>query len=283
MSYHIFQPSRVIKHTINNINSTIGDKDFYIECNHEILENTVLIGDPYRLKQVLTNLLSNTVKFTEHGGIKILTKLHSKSKKETVLEIIVNDQGIGIPEEKLNSIFESFKQVDSITTRKFGGNGLGLVICKELVEKQGGNIGVNSNINVGSSFTFTIPYKKGTEDELPVETNKEQYDLTGKNILIVEDHPMNQVYAESMLNSMGAKSVLASNGNEALTILAKDDYYMILMDIQIPIMGGVEALQLIKKMELTQAPIIALTANALKRIRKNIYPLVSMTTCLNPF
>lgn len=262
-----FEPYKVIQHTIENINATIGDKDVFIEFKSDKLNKMILLGDPYRLEQVLTNLLSNAVKFTQKGAINVISELKNIKNDQKELKIKVVDQGIGIPADKLDSIFESFKQVDSSTTRKFGGTGLGLGISKELVERQGGSISVESIINEGSTFSFIIPFQEGNIEDLEINEEKSSFHLNGIKVLIAEDHPMNQVYAETILNSMGAECILASNGKEAIDKIRTHSFDIILMDIQMPIMGGQEALIAIKNMMLSEAPIVALTANALKKDR----------------
>lgn len=231
-------------------------------------ENFMVKGDPYRLTQILTNLLNNAIKFTMNGKVELVVNATKLGEKIEVV-IWVKDTGIGISRNKIDSIFDSFTQAQSDTTRKFGGTGLGLAICKNLVEMQGGKIEVASEFGKGSVFTFSLSYEIGQQQELTkAETNSKVVfnKLNHVNILLAEDNEINQFLASELLKSWGIGVDIAKNGLEAIEKWSKNDYSLILMDIQMPELGGVEATIEIRSRNLPKSnvPIIALTANALK-------------------
>jgi len=231
-------------------------------------EKFIVQGDPYRLTQILTNLLNNAIKFTINGKVELVVNATKLGEKIEVV-VWVKDSGIGISSNKIDSIFDSFTQAQSDTTRKFGGTGLGLAICKNLVEIQGGKIEVASEFGKGSVFTFSLSYEIGQTLELSklesnskVEFNKLQH----VTILLAEDNEINQFLASELLKSWGMGVDIAKNGLEAIEKWSQNDYSLILMDIQMPELGGVEATIEIRSRNLPKSntPIIALTANALK-------------------
>lgn len=230
----------------------------------------VLIGDPFRLNQILINLISNALKFTHDGHISINCQLERNTGKTQSIKIDVSDTGIGIPADKLNRIFESFSQADASVTRKYGGTGLGLTIVKQLVELQRGSITVNSTEEKGTTFSIVIPYAIGNTTELEEKAsvfNKKQNELSNlKNlrILLAEDNDINRLYATSILKMWECTADTAENGYVALEKVRNNDYDIILMDIQMPVMDGFEATRAIKKRGApkNQIPIIALTANS---------------------
>ncbi len=234
------------------------------------LNKQVVIGDPIRLNQILTNLLSNAIKFTKQGEVYLRCRILEEGHDHIQIGFEVEDTGIGIPKDQLNVIFESFRQADSSVTRNFGGTGLGLPICKLLVELYGGQIGVKSKQNVGSVFHFDITFPKGTQQQVNSELYSENsYDISGVRALLVEDHKINQMYAITTLEEQSVKVDLAENGIEALDMVKKNNYDLILMDIQMPLMGGIEATKIIREELKLDIPIIALTANALKGAKES--------------
>jgi PAS domain S-box-containing protein len=260
-----FRLSEVLKMALETVNYLAIEKDLFITIkSDEKLKDIILIGDPTRLNQILTNLLNNSIKFTERGEIILECKLISADITNPIVQFSVTDTGIGIPSDKLESVFHSFSQADSSTTRKFGGTGLGLSICKTLVELQNGTISVDSIVNKGTSFVFTIPFQIGTENDIPqpaetIITEK----FENVKLLLVEDHKVNQVYATSILEIHNIAVDLAENGLEAIQKIKNNTYDIVLMDMQMPVMGGIEATQIIRKELKSTIPIIALTANAI--------------------
>jgi len=228
-----------------------------------------LIGDPTRLNQILLNLVGNGVKFTNHGEVKISVEVLSETDDTVELKFSITDTGIGIPEDKLNSLFKAFTQVSNEATRKYGGTGLGLAIAKQLVELQGGTIAVQSKVDVGSTFSFILKFKKNNNPVVEGEKNIEKADrkeLEGLSVLLVEDNLLNQMLAKKVLSDWKLKVEVAENGIIAIDKLNKNNYDFILMDIQMPEMDGYEATQHIRKNLLppkNETPIIAMTAHAL--------------------
>ena len=227
-------------------------------------------GDPYRLGQILNNLLSNALKFTQQGKITVTLQPIRETAEKILLQFDVEDTGIGIPEEKIQTIFDPFVQASTDISRKYGGTGLGLGICKNLVELQGGQLSVNSVVNKGTKFSFYIPYIKVNPELVATttETIQETNLLKGKKVLLAEDVELNRMIARHMLEYWGMDVVVAVNGKEAVDLVSKQEFDLILMDILMPDMDGLEATDLIRNMddaEKARIPIIALTANAFKK------------------
>jgi PAS domain S-box-containing protein len=248
----------------------------------------ILIGDPVRLNQILVNLLSNAIKFTPAGYIVLRCEVVPKGKNHWAARFIVKDTGIGIPKDKLQTIFESFSQADASITRKFGGTGLGLTIVKQLVELQQGSITVSSRENAGSEFTVQLRYQRGATDDLPdaVQANHtaQPFNLPGLRVLLVEDNDINQLYAGSVLKTMNCQYEVAENGYVALEKLKSAPFDLVLMDIQMPFMDGFEATKAIRSTEgLQRLPVVALTANASPAERAKCLR-VGMSDCVSkPF
>ncbi|MEC5164868.1 PAS domain S-box-containing protein [Flavobacterium sp. PL11] len=222
----------------------------------------VLLGDAVRLHQILLNLLSNARKFTAKGKIIVTVRLLCEDKVTATIEFAITDTGIGIPENKLEFIFENFQQATSSTSSTFGGTGLGLAICKQLVEKQGGSILVKSKVDEGSTFSFTLSFQKtvgeSKKESEKVELNKEIKDI---KILVVEDIKLNQLLMKIILDDFKFKHDIAANGKIAIEKLQTETYDIILMDLQMPIMSGFEATEYIRNTMKLKIPIIALTAD----------------------
>jgi len=220
-----------------------------------------LFGDPTRLGQILNNLISNAIKFTDKGKVTLKITFDKKGKHNEFC-FSVTDTGIGIDQEKLKTIFEFFSQEDNTITRRFGGTGLGLAISKSISELLGGEIIVESEKNVGSTFKFSVTMPEASEQmkkDIIVHS-----DLTGKNILIVEDNELNRFLAVTILKKWNANIHIAVNGEEAVKAVSSLDIDIVLMDIQMPVMDGVAAAIAIRSELKSNVPIIALTANALE-------------------
>jgi PAS domain S-box-containing protein len=230
--------------------------------------NKILLGDPVRLNQILINLISNAVKFTHTGSIEIKCHAEKEHRNTCWVRIEVTDTGVGIPEEKLNTIFESFSQADASVTRRYGGTGLGLTIVKQLVELQQGKIHVVSKEHAGSTFMVTIPYGIGKVKDIAQTgpaSDRAMKDMKRSNlhVLLVEDNDINRLYAKSILKNWECHIDVAENGLVAIEKIKNNSYDVVLMDIQMPVMDGYEATKAIRMMDQSaDVPIIALTANA---------------------
>ena len=221
-----------------------------------------LFGDPTRLGQILNNLISNAIKFTDAGKVTLKITFEKKGKHNEFC-FRVTDTGIGIDQEKLKTIFEFFSQEDNTITRRFGGTGLGLAISKSISELLGGEITVESEKNVGSTFQFRVIMPEASE-QLKNETNIVRTDLKGKTVLIVEDNELNRFLAVTILKKWDANIHIAVNGEEAVKAVSDLEIDIVLMDIQMPVMDGVAAAIAIRSELKSNVPIIALTANALE-------------------
>jgi PAS domain S-box-containing protein len=230
---------------------------------------STLLGDPYRLTQILNNLFSNALKFTHRGYIQLTVFPLSVTEKHSEISFSVADTGDGIPDDKLESIFQAFEQASASTTRKFGGTGLGLAITKKLVEMQGGNIMVSSAENEGTVFRFTVKYEIGeAEETIPkqeTEIKADNQKLAGKRILIVEDNEINQKVMQHILQKEKIVPMLAGNGAVAVEMLEKGEAFdLIIMDLSMPEMDGFQTAIYIRQKLKLDTPIIAMTASALR-------------------
>ncbi len=243
-----------------------------------------LLGDPGRLRQIISNLIDNAIKFTERGQVVLRIEKDFQSEQEVCLHFSVSDSGIGIPQDKQQLIFEAFAQADNSTTRKYGGTGLGLSISSRLVQLMGGKIWVESEADRGSVFHFTARFglqrqRQGKADRGEIRSRSDsrstpQADRNGRRelqVLVVEDNPINQILAERLVRKRGYGVFIANNGREALAALEDRKFDLILMDIQMPEMSGIEVTEAIRRKEKgtgKHIPIIATTASALKEDRE---------------
>jgi CheY-like chemotaxis protein/HPt (histidine-containing phosphotransfer) domain-containing protein len=262
-----FEPSKVIGHVMQVMQHRAEEKG--LKFTNSFFDDDIspiLLGDPYRLSQVLLNLVSNAIKFTNAGSIDVSCKVLADYPDKQLLQATVADTGIGMEKVFIEKIFEKFSQEDDSVSRKYGGTGLGMSISKELVELMGGKISVASTKNEGTSVSFILAINKGTGEDLPqkdtIETNTDI--LEGKNILVTDDNEINRLIAATILKNFGAKILEATNGMEAIEMVKSNTIDIILMDIQMPVMDGINATEFIREHVSKTIPIIALTAFALK-------------------
>ena len=270
-----------IKDILHGINKSLGviaqEKGIYVKSNISEKIPKYLIGDQVRLNQILTNLVNNAIKFTNQGGVTINTEVKEIKDEKVNLEFAVTDTGIGIQEDKMNHIFERFSQAHQNITRLYGGTGLGLSITKQLIELQGGKIGVKSKLGKGTTFTFNLIFEIGKGKI--IEENKESAqmndtNLKGINILLVEDNKMNHLVAQQFIKKWEANMEIAECGEEALEKITSKTYDIVLMDLNMPGIDGFDTSIRIRSMQgdyFKQVPIIALTASAFNEVKKKVY------------
>jgi CheY-like chemotaxis protein len=243
-----------------------------------------LIGDPTRLSQIIFNLISNAIKFTTRGTVKISVNCIEDRHNEAVVKFSIRDSGIGIAQDKIAAIFEPFTQESITTTRQFGGTGLGLSIVKRLLDLQGGTIQVTSEIGVGSEFSVIMEFPVSTDIIPPEEKIKKftvidnrggiDFKLNKLQVLIAEDNSVNVMLMKKLFSKWDITPVIAENGERAVELLQYGNFDIILMDLQMPVLDGIEATQIIRRMadpKKANIPIIALTASALFDIKDKVY------------
>lgn len=245
------------------------EKKLILSLKNELQQKLILSGDKLKLRQALTNLISNAIKFTEEGHVRIEIKERSRTENTIAIDFAVSDTGIGIPTGKLEQVFESFVQADSGITRKYGGSGLGLSITRQLIELQGGHISASNNAEKGCCFSFTLEYEISMQtpvNERPsIVTVPDYSELAGRRVLIVEDNEINQRVINTYLQKAAIRTMVANNGREAVEILEKDpNFDLVIMDLQMPEMNGLQATAYIRKRLQLCLPIVAMTASALR-------------------
>lgn len=260
-----FQLNKLLSNLIKSLGYSAKDRGLTLSYTlGEDLAYTY-IGDPVRINQVLLNLLGNALKFTHEGFVKLAVSLDKRDDNIDFIKFEVIDTGIGIDKDKQKLIFENFSQEDESVSRKFGGTGLGLAICKQLTDMMGGHIEVESIKGMGSKFFFILGLTQGTtsSDAEPLSEDMQSVDLSHLNILVAEDHKVNQYLIKSILKGWNSVPDIAENGFIAVEMVKKKHYDIILMDKQMPEMGGIEATKIIRQHLKLSIPIIALTAAVL--------------------
>ena len=277
-----FDLEQLLRHCLAPLRARAESKGLKIEIIASGTLDTHLVGDPNRLRQVLNNLIGNAIKFTSQGGITVGWECRAETPHR--FRFWVSDTGIGIPEDKQGSVFEAFTQADSSTTRNYGGTGLGLTISSTLVHLMGGEIRLVSAVGKGSTFEFTLPFKSGrplntlvleaptkASALAPHETDGST-EAQGLRVLLVEDHPINQKLVLNLIERAGHRVTLAHNGEEGLHLATQHPFDLVLMDMQMPVMDGLEATRAIRAHEaaheLARLQIVAMTANAMPSDRK---------------
>ncbi len=286
IEFNIFD---IVQKAVSTLQQKAKEKDIGLLIFFHDEVPRLCLGDPYRLNQILSNLLSNAIKFTQAGYIRIEISCRNLSKDHTGMKFRIKDTGIGIAEDKLALIFESFSQGGEDITRKFGGTGLGLTITKQLVELQGGNIGVDSQSGSGTTVTFEIPYEKvdqpARQEIIPAEIETlEELSFPGKTVLVIEDNEVNKKVIGYHLDPIGIITTMVNDGKEAVELLEDGKRFdLIIMDLQMPVMNGFQATAYIRQKLQLDIPIIAMTASALKNEEAKCYELGMNEYLSKPF
>lgn len=273
-----FDLERLLATIMETFKVMANNKKVDLKSNIEKDLHNVLLGDPARLTQIINNLLSNALKFTETGYVELSVQKLGESKNEISLQFSVKDTGIGIPEDRVETIFESFTQASGSTKRLYGGTGLGLTISKQLTELQGGTLQLESEFGKGTTFFVDLTFDKGektiVESKADDSAVSEVQKLRGKKVLLAEDNIVNQKVMNRFLERWEINLFIVENGKEAVEMIKKEDFDLVLMDLQMPVMDGYEATTLIRNLSEPSKkgiPIIALTAAALKEVKEEVY------------
>ena len=281
-----FKIEQTIKYVYNTLKDKADEKGIQFNYIFDKNLDQVLLGDSFRLRQILINMLSNAIKFTDKGYVELNCFISEETKDEIKVRFDIIDTGIGIRSENLETIFEQFKQADSGITKKYGGTGLGLTICKNLINLQNGILTVNSQINIGTTFTFIIPYKKGLDKQV-IEEDSVSIDtkiLEGKNILLVDDDSVNRLLSKTILEKFNCSYDIAINGNEAINKLNSVDYDLILLDIHMPDISGIDVAKYVRFKKKNQSTkIIAVTAGFMQDDIKRCYQTGINDFLIKPF
>lgn len=286
-----FSPYHAIKDVFDSMRIQAVKKKLEFTINLDIDSDVYVIGDPLRLKQVVMNLLSNAIKFTGKGSISLSGRLFLNEYNEAQLKVSIDDTGIGINPLDQRIIFDEFAQVYySSTKEKQQGTGLGLAICKKIIEFQGGNISVESAEKKGSTFSFEVTYQKTkkpeTEQSGALKTGAEEQILAGRKILLADDNALNILLASTILKKHKIAFDVAYNGKEALDLFNENEYDLVLTDIQMPEMGGMELTQKIRnsaKLAKRNVPVLGVTANVMQEDRERYLASGMNELVLKPF
>jgi signal transduction histidine kinase/DNA-binding response OmpR family regulator len=258
-----FKPEREVEEIFDLFESAAEKKGIRLSMEIEKSVPEVVLGDSVRFRQVLINLVNNSLKFTSEGGIHILLDTEkTQEDNRIILKLSVEDTGIGIPEDKLETIFDDFSQADTSTARKYGGSGLGLSIVNKIVKLHQGEVKVTSELDKGTRFDVTMTYLTGTEADLPQRAQTEERKIGALKILVVDDQHYNLELLQAIFENWNVTNDLCENGEEALKMLGENSYDLVLLDIQMPGINGFEVARQFRDTEPTgnHTPIIALTA-----------------------
>jgi PAS domain S-box-containing protein len=283
-----FNLSNFLNEIIRSYSLRSKEKNLTFELKKNNNLPAEVIGDPIRLNQILSNLLSNALKFTQHGGIIISIREIWRKRNQSKLEFSITDTGIGIPKDKHALIFDNFSQATSDTTRHYGGTGLGLAICKMLIELQGGSLKLDSTPGKGSTFSFILSFGVSEQtSKLQAKESSETFTgLEGKKVLVAEDNKINFFVVNKFLTGWGIKVSHAENGQVAIDMLEMEDFNLILMDLHMPVLDGIEATRIIRNSEnlkIRDIPIVALTAAIMSENHDKIDDLKIDDYILKPF
>ena len=279
LEYKAFELAKVIDESCFLLDYQASNKKLQLESYIDPSVAKAFIGDRLRIRQVLLNLLSNAIKFTDKGKVQLKVTYSKKISDGLILFFEIKDQGVGISKENQEKLFQPFSQVDNSTSRKFGGTGLGLVISSQLVKQMGGEINVESEINKGSTFSFSIPLQQtviSKEQQLSKQSVMSDKHNVAKEhplaILVAEDNNINQIIAKKLFSKLGYNITLVKDGQQAVDASQKTHFDVIFMDMQMPVMDGIQATVEIIKLQPTNHPrIIAMTANVLEQDKQKCF------------
>lgn len=273
-----FDLEQLIAAIIESFKVSASNKGIELKSEIDAQIHNVLIGDPARLTQIINNLVSNAIKFTEKGSVRLEVNKRIETNENIVLAFVVADTGIGIPAERVDTIFDSFTQASGSTKRLYGGTGLGLTISKELTELQGGDLHLETEEGKGTTFTVTLTFEKGDETALNDAPTKaidaDVAAIRGAYVLLAEDNIVNQKVMQRFLERWDIKLKVVENGQDAVEAVKNEEFDLVLMDLQMPVMDGYEATSIIRELDdpvKSKLPIIALTAAALKEVKEQVY------------
>lgn len=281
-----FKLKYTIKYLYNTMLVKANEKNIRFTYNVDQKLDQILIGDQFRLKQILMNLLGNAIKFTNTGSVELKCILDEETQDKVKVRFDVIDTGIGIKPDNLKDIFEKFKQANSSITKRYGGTGLGLAICKNLIELQAGSLSVSSKEGAGTVFSFIIPYIKGKPDDFIPEDIETTYSkrLKDKKILLVDDDKFSRLLAKTILDKLECNTTIAINGLEAIAYLENQDFDLVLLDIHMAGTSGVDVAQFIRKQKRDRnTKIIAVTAAVLKDDIKKYFSVGMDDFLIKPF
>ncbi|WP_264566788.1 ATP-binding protein [Flavobacterium sp. N3904] len=281
INFNLKQLLSNIQNSLKEI-ATVNNNKFFLKIDSSIPDN--LIGDPTKLSQIFMNLINNALKFTNNGTVSVIAKLRTFQNDNAIVYFQIIDTGIGIPEDKLKTVFESFSQGSVEINRKFGGTGLGLTIVKKLVRILGGRIRVKSVVGEGSTFSFELNFKVDSKPIL-IKSKIKDYDteiFKNKKILVVEDNKINQMITQKMLTNKGIECTIIDNGEDAVEILKVETFDLVLMDVHLLGINGTIATQQIREFD-TTTPIIALTAISLNENREMLLSFGMTDVITKPF
>ncbi len=285
----VFSPAVIAEEVCDLLRVKADSKNIILSCNIKAIEGLYTEGDPHKLTQILYNLVGNAVKFTEKGFVTVECRMENSDGKKRVIKFIIRDSGIGIPEDKINSLFKEYTQADITIPKRFGGSGLGLSITQKLVALHNGSINVKSIEGMGSEFTVSIPY---TVAEAPDEQAVSQavlkektITLSGIKVLITDDTEINLLLQKEILQSSGADTSVASSGAEAVQYIKHNpsDFDLALIDLQMPDMNGEEVVRIIRQELKSSIPVIATTANPVTADREKLLSTGFNDVLIKPF
>jgi signal transduction histidine kinase/CheY-like chemotaxis protein/TolA-binding protein len=274
---------------VNNINQSfsgfISKNNINFKLKLDIEGNENLVGDPTKLSQILINLINNSIKFTKNGDVTLDIKTVKETDNKTTLKFVVQDNGIGIPEDKIENIFDSFSQGSVEINRTYGGTGLGLSIVKKIIELMGSEIHLESKVNEGTKFYFNLDFEKSDLKTISSIESSEiisHENLKGKTVLLVEDNKINQMITKKMVENKGMICTIIDNGEDSIVAMQENKFDMVLMDVHLPGINGTEATAEIRKFD-TETPIIALTAISLNENREMLLSYGMNDVVTKPF